>query len=172
MNINILLSGMFAGLMMIFFLFKPLDVKEQTFIDIPLFELQHFILHEINTLGLVTFMHGKEAIRYSNRYVVNKIDYTDNSKEYIANMKANNGIYQNDIVNLDGDIVYIREDGLTFETQQAQYNKNTHIATADNEYVAYNGENVVSGTLLKYNNALNTVESKNVSVTYKLGDKQ
>lgn len=171
MNINILLSAFSLGLAMIFFLFKPLDIKEQDFVDIPLFELNKFTLYEITPSGLVTFMHGSEAVKYSDRYIVNKINYTDNSKDYIANMKADHGVYKDDIVTLDGDIVYIREDGLTFETQEVQYDKTTSVATADQEYISYRGENVVTGKLLKYNNALDRVESKNVSVTYQLGDK-
>ncbi len=171
MNINVFFISLSIGLLMIFFLFKPLNLKQQSFVDIPLFELNGFTLHEMNREGLVTFMNGREAIRYSDRYVVNDINYTDNSKKYIANMKAKHGIYKDDVINLDGEIIYVREDGLTFRTNSAQYDKQTHIVRADGKYVSYRGSNVISGDALKYNNLLDTAESKNVSVTYKLGDK-
>jgi len=171
MNINVFFISLLLGLLMIFFLFKPLNLKQQNFVDVPLFELNGFILHEMNIEGLVTFMNGREAIRYSNRYVVNDINYTDNSKEYIANMKAKYAVYKDDIIDLDGGIIYLREDGLTFRTNSAQYDKSTHIVKADGKYVSYRGVNVISGNALKYNNLLDTIESKNVSVTYKLGDK-
>jgi len=108
---------------MIFFLFKPLNIKEQNFTDIPLFELETFILYELNTQGLATLMIGTEGIRYANRYQIKDIDYTDNSKQYIANMKAKHSIYQDEIVHLNGDVVYSREDGLVFTTQEIEYNK-------------------------------------------------
>ena len=172
MNINNFFISVLAGLVMIFFLFKPLDLKQQDFIDVPLFELNQFTLYELDKVGLTTLMRGANAIRYSNRYVTKDIDYTDNSREYIANMKASNGIYQNDILNLDGDVTYIREDGLTFTTDKAIYNKKTNIASTDSDYVLFRGDNNhISGTSLSYNNILNRVESKYVIAKYKIGDK-
>jgi len=154
--------------MAIFFLFKPMHIKKQKFEDVPLFELTSFTLHELNRAGLQTVMTGNSAIRYSDRYSVADIDYTDNSKEYIANMRAKHGLYKNEIIDLKDDVVYSREDGLTFETSRATYNKKTNIATADADYVSYQDKNVVHGSFVKYNNSLNRVESKNVTAVYKL----
>ncbi len=156
---------------MILFLFKPLEIKEQSFTDVPLFSISNFTMYEFDTNGLTTLMNGEQATRYKNRYTVEKIDYTDNSKEYTANMKSNSGIYKNEIVYLDGDIVYSREDGLTFETQKATYNKKTALAVADGDFVLYQGQNRVTGKALKYNNSSEKVESKNVSAIYHLKEK-
>jgi len=158
----------FSALIAIFFLFKPMDIKKQEFVDVPLFELKSFTLHELNRVGLQTLMTGDNAIRYSDRYSVLNIDYTDNSKEYIANMRAREGLYKDEVIELENDVVYSREDGLTFETSKAIYNKKTNIAIADADYVSYRGENVVNGSFVKYNNSLNRVESKNVTATYQL----
>lgn len=156
---------------MIFFLFKPLNIKEQNFTDIPLFELETFILYELNTQGLATLMIGTEGIRYANRYQIKDIDYTDNSKQYIANMKAKHGIYKDEIVHLNGDVVYSREDGLVFTTQEIEYNKKTSVAHTDKAYVAYKGENIVRGESLDYNNLLNRSNSTNVVANYKIMEK-
>ena len=158
----------FGALIAIFFLFKPMDIKKQKFVEVPLFELKSFTLHELNRVGLQTLMTGDNAIRYSDRYSVLNIDYTDNSKEYIANMRAREGLYKDEVIELENDVVYSREDGLTFETSKATYNKKTNIAVADADYVSYRGKNVVNGSFVKYNNSLNRVESKNVTATYQL----
>jgi len=155
---------------MILFLFKPLEIKEQSFVDVPLFSISSFTMYEFDTRGLITLMNGDKATRYKDRYAVEKIDYTDSSKDYIANMKSDNGIYKNEIVYLDGNIVYVREDGLTFETQKATYNKKTSLAVADGNFVLYQGENRVSGNALKYNSSSEKIESKNVSAKYNLKD--
>ena len=154
--------------MAIYFLFEPMNIKKQKFIDVPLFELTSFTLHELNRAGLQTIMSGNSAIRYSDRYSVVNIDYTDNSKEYIANMKAKNGLYKDEIVELEDDVVYSREDGFTFETSRVVYDKKTTIAVADADYVSYRDKNIVNGSFVKYNNSLNTIESKDVTVTYQL----
>jgi LPS export ABC transporter protein LptC len=148
-----------------------MNLKKQEFTDVPLFELTSFTLHELNRAGLQTLMTGDSAIRYSDRYSVKNIDYTDNSKEYIANMKARHGLYKDEVVELEDDVIYSREDGLTFETSRASYDKKSTIATADADYVSYRGKNTINGSFVKYNNSLNRVESKNVVATYQLSEK-
>ncbi len=171
MNINIFFTLILSALVMIFFFFEPMKIKQQKFIDVPLFELTSFTLHELSRVGLETLMTGDDAIRYADRYTVSNINYTDNSKEYIASMKAKRGVYKDDIVDLEDDVVYAREDGLSFETNKAVYNKKTSIATADSDYTSYRGKNIVNGSFVKYNNSLKRVESKNVTATYQLKER-
>jgi len=157
--------------MLIFALFKPLNIKKQSFDDVPVFELTSFIIYEINTIGLDSIILGTKAIRYSDRYTISNINYTDNSQKYIANIKANSGIYKNDIVNLKGDVVYTREDGLNFESDTAKYDKKTSIVSTKSKYRAYNQDHLIVGSSLKYNNILNKIKSKNVISTYQLREK-
>jgi len=170
-NINILFSIIITSLVLIFIGFKPLKVKQQNFVDIPLFELQSFVVYEINQLGLDTMILGSNAIRYSDRYRVKNIDYTDNSRDYIVNMKANNGIYKNNIVVLNGNVVYTREDGVTFQTKKVIYNKKTSIAKTDTPYILYQGQNRVIGSSLIYNSKLNTIQSNQIVAKYQLKEK-
>lgn len=153
---------------MILFLFKPLDLKQQRFGDIPLFSISSFTMYEIDSKGLITMMNGEEGTRYSNRYSVKNIDYTDNSKRYIANMRSDSGIYKDNIVYLDGNVTYVREDGLTFKTQKAVFNKKTKIATAEGNFVLYRDANIVTGKELKYDSSKEKVESKNVMAIYQI----
>lgn len=168
MNINYFFLAASICLFMILFLFKPLEIKEQSFVDVPLFSISSFTMYEFDSKGLITLMNGEKATRYKDRYSVEKIDYTDNSKKYIANMKSNSGIYKNDVVYLDGDILYVREDGLTFKTQKATYDKKTSVAMTEGDFVLYRGANIVTGKELKYDSSLDRVASKNVTVKYQL----
>ena len=148
--------------------FKPLHIKQQKFVDVPLFELKDFTLYELNGMGLQTIMLGTSATRYANRYTVQNMDYTDNSKEYIANMKADHGLYKNDFVTLTGNVEYVREDGLTFKSQKATYNKKTTDVVSDVDYIAYLNDSVVEGSYIKYNNEKNRIFSKNVRAKIQL----
>ena len=140
--------------------------------DVPLFELKDFTMYELDTKGLRTIMLGSAATRYSNRYTVQDIDYTDNEKEeYIANMKAKHGIYKNDMVTLSGDVEYVRDDGLTFKTQKAVYNKKSSDVVSDVGYVAYLNDSVVRGSYIKYNNEKNRIFSKNVTAKIQLQER-
>nr|WP_321265605.1 LPS export ABC transporter periplasmic protein LptC [uncultured Sulfurimonas sp.] len=173
MNINIFFIGISLGLLMIFIGFKPLDIKQKEFIDVPLFELEVFTLHELSKNGLVTLMKGNKAIRYSNRYNVSNINYTDNSKEFLANMRADKGLYRDkkEIIDLEGNVIYNREDGLVFESQEARYNKITSIATTTKDYVMYRDKDKVVGTSLIFDNANKKIKSKNVVANYQIKER-
>jgi len=168
MNINIFFIIISVGLATIFFAFKPLDIKQRTFVDVPIFELKSFTLYELNTKKLITIMKGDKAIRYNDRYKVSKIDYTDNSRKYLANMKADNGLFKDKIVNLVGNVDYNREDGLSFKTQEGSYNKETKVAYTNTDYISYMGTNKVVGSSLRYDSLLNRVKSKDVRAIYQL----
>ncbi len=148
-----------------------MKIKQQKFIDVPIFELTSFTLHELDKTGLQTTMLGDSAVRYEDRYLVTNIDYTDNTKEYIANMKAKQGLYKDEIVDLKEDIVFAREDGLIFLTQKATYSKKTGIVVSEGDYRSYLGENIIDGSFIKYNNSLRRIESKNVTARYQLSEK-
>ncbi len=145
-----------------------MKVQEQENIDVPLFEISSFTLYELDNNSLTTIMKGRSAVRYNDRYEVAKIDYTDNSKEYISNMKANRGVYRDDIIDLKGDVFYEREDGLTFKTDEATHNKQTNITYADRDFVSYRLNDRVTGTSLKYNNVLNTAQATVVQAVFQL----
>ena len=167
-SVNSFFLFVFSGLVMIFVFFKPLDIKEQEFFDVPLFEIKTFSMYELTAVGLKTFMAGNNTLKYEDRYLVENIDYTDNSKDYIANMKADKGLYRDDIVDLTGNVSYIREDGLSFESQFVTYDKNTSIVESKGDFVAYRDENSIFGSSMKYNNLLKKMESTNVLVKYQL----
>ncbi|MBU1927682.1 LPS export ABC transporter periplasmic protein LptC [bacterium] len=172
MNINFFFVIISIALMMIFTLFKPLNIKTQNFEETPLLEVSSFTLHELNTLGIITVMKGNNAFRYEDRYLVENIDYTDNSKKYKANMIADKGVYKDDIVNLSGNIIYSREDGLIFKTQKADYDKVNKIATSTTDYIAYMGKSNMKGSFLKYDNENKKIESKNVNIIYQLKEEK
>lgn len=170
-NINILFGFISTVLAMIFFVFKPLHIKEQSFQDVPLFEVNTFTIYEINRFGLDSILLGTKGTRYADRYKIENVNFTDNTKKYIANIKANNGIYKNDIITLHKDVVYSREDGLSFSSDEAIYNKTTSIVKTDKKYVAYNEKSRLTGSSLVYNNVKNITKSKNITAIYQLREK-
>ncbi|MDA7816780.1 LPS export ABC transporter periplasmic protein LptC [Sulfurimonas sp.] len=171
MRINVFFLLVALVLSMIFFIFKPLDVQNTKTKNTSLFNLNEFSIYELDSQGLTTLMNGVEAIKYKDRWDVSFIDYTDNSKELISNMKANSGTYKDDNVLLKGDVVYFREDGLTFESQSGTYNKSTGIARSKGKFILHRGTNRAIGKKLKYNNSSRKIYSEDVTVNYKLKER-
>lgn len=171
MNINHLLSLIFVGLAMIYIMFEPMKIKTLDSKEVPLFNLEVFTLYELDRFGLTTLMKGSSAARFSDRYNVKDIDYTDNSNEFRTNMKAKNGLYKKEIVYLDGDVYFTRVDGLRYFSQKAVYNKKTDTVYSKADYVAHINDNVVYGDYIKYNSKLQKMISNNVYAVYKLKEK-
>ena len=153
---------------MIFLFFKPMNIKEHKFKDVPMFQISDFTMHELDNHRLVTLMKGSSAFRYSDRYIIENIDYTDNTKDYVATMRAKHGVYKNEIVDLKDDIFYAREDGLIFTTSKARYNRKTNITNVDAKYILYRVDDNVTGSSFIYNNKLNKGSSENVYAIYQL----
>jgi hypothetical protein len=168
MNINLFFIFVLASLMAIYTLFKPLALKEQKFTELPLFELRDFKLHELNTTALTTYMSGKSALRYSDRYEIKQFDYMDNAKKYLTNIHADYGIYKDPIITLRGDIKFVQKDGLTFQTQEAIYNKSTKLLRAKGAYTLFKDNDKVEGRDLYFYNIKNIVRSKDVTAIYQL----
>ncbi len=168
MNINIFLSIVIVGLSMIYFLFKPMDLEKTNNKEMPQFSLEKFTIYELNQNGLITKMTGDNALRYSDRYVINSIDYTDNSEEYKTNMKADSGLYKSDTVYLTGNVRLNRDDGLSFFSQKLTYDKIKYIAKTDVKYTAYMGQNYITGDSAIVDNKKQKVKSKHIYAVYDL----
>ena len=125
-------------------------------------------MYEFTSFGLQTYMLGASGTKYDDRFIVKDIDYTNKSPKYIANMHAQEGIYKNDIVILEGNVTYSRDNGFQFLTQKLVYNKKTSQAVSNVGYTAKIGKNVVSGSYIRYNNKLNKIYSKNIDAIYQL----
>ncbi len=171
MNINIFFAFLFAGLMLIFFLFKPMFLKSTKSGEIANFEVSEFTIHELDTKGLTTILQGSKGFSFADRYEVLDVNYTDSSRDYIANITSNNGIYKNDTIDLKGNVVYTREDGLIFKSQSAVYNQKSAIAYTKDKYIIYRNKDKMSGSDLIYDNRLDKIHSKNVRATYNLQER-
>ena len=159
-------------MMMIYFFFQPLTIKQQKFVDVPLLDLRNFTLYKLDTKGLKTIMAGDKALRFKDRYTVDAIDFTDNSKMFVSNMKADYGIYKNNIVDLKSHVTYVREDGLSFKSNSMLYNTKTTIAKTKDSYIAYKDKSTIIGKGLEYNSKLQTLNSNKVTITYKLKEEE
>ncbi|MDQ7045874.1 MAG: LPS export ABC transporter periplasmic protein LptC [Sulfurimonas sp.] len=172
MNINLFFLFLIAGLSIIFFLFQPIQHIKKKATEIPTLELENFKLSELDTNGLTSIMNGKTGKKFLDRYVITNIDYTDNTNKYIANIRSNNALYKSDILHLDGDIKYFREDGLNFLTQKASYNKKTSVMISLTDYKSQMNQNTVTGSYFEYNNATGITRSKNVKINYQLKERK
>jgi len=168
MKLNVFFVLISFLLLTILLVFKPLNIKQQKFGDVAQFQLLSFTMYELDTRGLLSIMGGTKGTKFLDRYVVDDVNYTDNSKKYVANMKAIHGVYKNEIVTLKGNVHYVREDGLTFKSQEAIHNTKTSITRADKDFIIYQNGNIVTGRKLVYNNIKDKIRARHVNGKYQL----
>jgi LPS export ABC transporter protein LptC len=170
MNINIFFVFISSVLLSILFLFKPLELQQKNHNSIALFNLSVFTIYEFDENGLLSVLNGEEGIRYKDRYEIQDVDYTDNSQEFVANIQSDYGVYKNEVINLNANVVYIREDGVTFESQEAVYNTKTSVVRVDKDFIIYKNKNIIRGILLVYNNKLDIMKFNNVRAIYQIDE--
>ncbi len=156
---------------MIFFLFEPLEKKKYMFNEIPLLELKDFKLTELDLNGLSSILVSSVGFKYKDRYILQKLSFTDSDEKYTTNIQSDRALYINGHLSLDGNVSYFREDGVIFQTQKANYNKNTKIITSAEKYIAYIGKNKAIGTSLMYNSKTRVMESQNIMLNYKVKER-
>ncbi|MBA1437436.1 MAG: LPS export ABC transporter periplasmic protein LptC [Epsilonproteobacteria bacterium] len=145
---------------------RPQNYTSKKMGDIPLLHVTDFTMYELDTQGLKTLMLGGQVYRYADRYTIDKIDHTDNSKTHITNLRADFGIYKNDILTLDGNVTLVRDDGVSYVTQHAKYYKKKGLFVGNTDYILTQGKNRLTGTYVDHNNISGKIHSKNIFATY------
>ncbi len=169
MNINTLIALLAVGLGSIYVFFSPLKIEQTKHSrDIPLLELHKFTMYEFDTKKLVDISNGEKAIRYKDRYMLYDFIFTDNSNADIVAISAKKGLYKNETLLLEDDVLYTKSDGLEFKSQKVFYNRSKGYVQSKVPYVAMLGENIVIGNYLFYDINKKLIRSKHVEALYHL----
>lgn len=168
MNINFYFIYISIGLALIYIFFNPMKLEKFDKGEIAQLELADFTIYDLDSQGLKSVFNGTKGYRYTNRYEVFDINYTDNSKEYIANITSDFGVYKDYVVDMYGNIVYKRADGLTFKSDDGNYNQKTGVLRTEGKYISYRKSDKITGKSLMYDSKNGHVTSKNVFAVYQL----
>ncbi len=155
----------------IYLLFKPMDVQLNDSEEVAQLELENFQLFELNTQRLKTVLSGSEGKRFSDRYEVYDVNYTNNTEESIENMVASYGLYKGETLALENDVHYRRDDGVNFTCNKAEYNKVTSVIQTVGPFTLWQYENRFSGTDLLYYSKQGKVSADDVTGIYTITEK-
>ncbi len=168
MNINFYFVYISIGLAMIYMFFHPMKLAKLDKGEVAQLELSNFTIYDLDQEGLKSIFQGSKGYRYVNRYEVSDVNYTDNSKKYIANITSNYGVYKNNIVDLTGNLIYKRADGLTYKSDDGNYNQKTGVLRTKGKYISYRNDDRITGKNLMYNSKNGYTTSDEVSAVYQL----
>ena len=153
--------------------FKPtkLDEPLNQKAEIAELELRNFTLYEVGLNGLKDIMVGKEGFRYKDRLEVNDINYTDSSRKLQNNLKADFGHYNNkNLITLEGNVRYHREDGVNFVTNKAIIHQHKETITTVGPFTMDRLTDNVVGKDLFYDTKNGHSTAKQVTAVFQLKD--
>lgn len=168
MSINFFFVLVLALLVGMFGYFKPAMFQEEKQEEIPKFELESFIIYEISALGIDRFFEGVHGKRFEDRYEVSSGKFSNNSKKLFESISANEALYKDDVIALEGNVHYMREDGLQFRSAEGKYDTVNSLVTTRGDFVITQNTNIVNGTQLQLNTQKHTVSANRVSGSYTL----
>lgn len=168
MSINIFFTLVLTLLVGMFSYFKPVERDQLSVKEVPLFELDTFVIYEISSTKIDRFFEGDHGKRFSNRYEVSVAKFTNNEKLLLESIRADKALYKDDIVSLDGKVHYARADGLQFHSNEGVYDQKRSLITTDGAFTITKNENIIQGTRLYYNLNLDTVSADQIRARYQL----
>jgi len=168
MSINIFFTLVLTLLVGMFAYFKPVERDQLSVKEVPLFELDRFVIYEISPHKIDHFFEGEHGKRFSDRYEVSVAKFTNNEKALLESIRADKALYKDDIVSLDGKVHYVRADGLQFRSNEGLYDQKRSLITTDGAFTITKNENIIQGTHLYYNLNLDTVSANQIRASYQL----
>ncbi len=170
-NSFFIVIALILGSILVFIRPHELPQNDHANEDIAEMELRNFTLYELDTDGLRNIMLGKYGFQYKDRIEVEEIDYTDSTRSLRNNILAYYGVYNNvDIITLEGNVRYYREDGMILTTDEAVIDQNKETVLTPGPFkIEQNDDNVV-GNKLFYDRLAGTTNAKTVTGYFTLKD--
>ncbi len=148
--------------------FKPTSSLLTKIAEVPQFELDQFVIYEISPTHIEHFFEGAHGKRFSDRYEATEAKFTNNEKELLESIGANNALYKDDVVYLKGNVHYVRADGLELRSNEGVYDQKHSFVKTDGPFTITKDQNSINGIGLYYDLILDTVSADKVRGSYQL----
>lgn len=168
MPISLFFALLLALLLGMFSYFKPSQSTQGAAENVPLFELDNFVIYEISPQKINHFFAGDHAKKFPDYYEASNAKLTNNKRELLESIRADHALYQGDVINLKGNVYYVREDGLEFRSHEGVYDQKNSFAKTKGAFTITKNQNSVHGTQLYYDLAHDTVDANQTTGIYQL----
>jgi hypothetical protein len=168
MSINVFFLLIFGLLIGMFGYFSPNYSVSKDNSETPTIELSTFTLYEISKKGIDHILEGYNGKKFETYYEITSAKFSDNTKNLLQTISADNAFYGSEVLKLNGNVHYVREDGLEFHSQEGTYNsKDSSIATKGSFAITQNN-NRVDGNSLYYNTQQDMVSANRIHAIYQM----
>jgi LPS export ABC transporter protein LptC len=140
--------------------------------DVAQMEIEDFTLYEMDKVGVQSVVSGTLGRQFLERYEVENAHYIENKNKLGEHLYADKGRFEKDIVYLNDNVRYFREDGLSFESDYAVYDTKKDLIDVPEAFILTQNENIIYGSSLHYNSLTGQIRAKNIDANYYIEDKK
>ena len=157
------------GLLLGMFSYFPLEYQtyEQEG-EVPKIELSRFSLYEISHQGVEHVLEGEEGKKFDAYYVITSAKFSDNTKKMVQSIQSNHAEYRSPLLDVKGDVRYLREDGLEFRCDAGKYDTKAGEVNVEGAFAITRSAHRIEGDRLEYNLNEDTLSAHNVRGSYQL----
>ena len=148
--------------------FKPSESPKESSDVAPLFEMDYFVIYEITPHKISHSFSGDYGAKFHNYYYATNAKLTNNKRELLESIRADRSVYKGDVLNLKGNVAYVREDGLKFCFDEGIYNQKKSFAKTNGSFVITKNRDKVQGSQLYYDLAHDTINASQITAIYQL----
>lgn len=168
MSINFFIFFVLVLLLGMFSYFKLPNSHQPKAAEVPQFELDQFVIYEISSNRIDHFFEAEHGKRFSDRYEATGAKFTNNERALLESIRANRALYKDDVVYLNGDVHYVRADGLQFRSNEGVYDQKHSFVKTDGSFTLTKEQNSINGVGLHYDLTLDTVSADQIRGSYQL----
>lgn len=134
--------------------------KELTFTDTT--------FREVDNHALQGIAYSTDGIRDAGVLTLYNIKY---ATEKIASLVAKKGVLNGEILDLEGNVVFLDKEGYLCKTEKASYHQTKQILTVSTPYVSMQGNTKIFGETLRYELAKEEIYSTGIDAVIYTIDK-
>ncbi len=168
MSINYFFAFVLAFLGGMYFYFSPNYTQSSNAEEVPQIELSRFSLYEISPKGIDHLLEGEEGKKFAEYYVVTSAKFSDNTKKMLHTLRADRADYRYNSLKIEGNVRYLREDGLECRSEEALYRTQEGLVEIPKGFTMTQGAHQIRGESLLYNVDEKSLSAQRVSGSYQL----
>lgn len=156
----------------LFVFLKPQDYNKSADTELPQMEIEDFTMYKLDEEGVRSVVSGTIGRQFPHYYEIQNAHYIENKNKLGQHLYSDNGKFEKNIVYLDDNVRYFREDGLSFESDHAVYDTKKELLYVPQKFILTQNENVVYGRELHYNSVTGEVLAQDVDANYYMEERK
>ena len=124
--------------------------------------------YEITTNGVNSIINAERAMRFEDRDLFYEVDGVVRNRGLIHTLRAKKATSRGNIIQLDGDVYYVRSDDFTLKSDRIVYNRDEKMLSSDSFFTLNYGPHRGEGERFVYKMESEILEAWKIGATLEM----